>query len=70
MPSKKGATIPLKSGNRSMANIVVIPAQAGIQYFTGFLDARVRGHDNVRLMQAILCQKCIRPLLRVLYCTL
>jgi len=29
-----------------MANIVVIPAQAGIQYFAGFLDARVRGHDN------------------------
>jgi hypothetical protein len=30
-----------------VANIVVIPAQAGIQYVTGFLDARVRGHDNV-----------------------
>jgi len=36
-----------------MANIVVIPAQPGIQYFTGFLDARVRGRDNVRLLQAI-----------------
>jgi hypothetical protein len=31
-----------------MAKIVGIPAQAGIQSFTGFLDARVRGHDNVR----------------------
>jgi hypothetical protein len=37
-----------------MANIIVIPAQAGIQYSTGFLDARVRGHDNVRLLQASL----------------
>jgi hypothetical protein len=37
-----------------MANIVVIPAHAGIQYSTGFLDARVRGHDNVGLLQAIL----------------
>ncbi|MGD8630985.1 MAG: hypothetical protein PVG72_09710 [Gammaproteobacteria bacterium] len=39
-----------------MAKIVVIPAYAGIQYFTGFLDARVRGHDNVRLLQAILME--------------
>ncbi|HYQ71484.1 MAG TPA: hypothetical protein VET88_06085 [Gammaproteobacteria bacterium] len=39
-----------------MASIVVIPAQAGIQYFTGFLDARERGHDNVRLLQAILME--------------
>jgi hypothetical protein len=36
-----------------MTNIVVIPAHAGIQYFTGFLDARVRGHDNLGLLQAI-----------------
>jgi hypothetical protein len=39
-----------------MANIVVIPTQVGIQYFTGFLDARVRGHDNVRLLQTVLRQ--------------
>jgi hypothetical protein len=39
-----------------MANIIVIPAQDGIQYFTGFLDARVRAHDNARLLQAILRQ--------------
>jgi hypothetical protein len=37
-----------------VANIVGIPAQAGIQSFTGFPVARVRGHDNVRLHQAIL----------------
>ena len=36
-----------------MANIVVIPAQAGIRYFTGFMDARVLGHGNVRLLQPI-----------------
>jgi hypothetical protein len=39
-----------------MANIVVIPAHAGIQCFTGLLDARIRGHDNVRLPQVILSQ--------------
>ena len=39
-----------------MANFVVIPAQAGIQYFTGFLDVRIRAHDNARLLQAILRQ--------------
>jgi hypothetical protein len=37
-----------------MANIIVIPAHAGIQYSTGFLDARIRRHDNVRVLQAIL----------------
>jgi len=36
-----------------MAKIVVIP-YAGIRYFTGFPDARIRGHDNVSLLQAIL----------------
>ena len=36
-----------------MASIVVISAQAGTQYFTGFLNARVRGHDNERLLQPI-----------------
>ena len=39
-----------------MANFVVIPAQAGIQYFTGFPDARIRVHDNARLLQTILRQ--------------
>ncbi|MEZ5541797.1 MAG: hypothetical protein R3F42_07115 [Pseudomonadota bacterium] len=27
---------------------LVIPAQAGIQYCAGFLDVRLRGHDNSR----------------------
>jgi hypothetical protein len=27
--------------------LVVIPAQAGNQYFRAFLDARFRGHDNI-----------------------
>ncbi|MGD8630303.1 MAG: hypothetical protein PVH38_01635 [Gammaproteobacteria bacterium] len=48
------ARTSLKIKKSIKAKIVVIPAQAGIQYFTGFLDARVRGHDNVRLLQAIL----------------
>jgi hypothetical protein len=39
-----------------MANLVVIPAHAGIQCFTGLLDARIRGHDNVRLPPVILSQ--------------
>jgi hypothetical protein len=39
-----------------MAGFVVITAQARIRYFTGFLDARDRGYDNVRLLQAILGQ--------------
>jgi hypothetical protein len=28
--------------------VSVIPAQAGIQHFQGFLDARFRGHDGQR----------------------
>jgi len=31
--------------NPAPTGFVVIPAQAGMQRFVGFLDARLRGHD-------------------------
>jgi hypothetical protein len=30
-----------------IGSVVVIPAQAGIQLFRAFLDARFRGHDGI-----------------------
>jgi hypothetical protein len=37
-----------------MTNFVVIRVQAGMRYLTGFLDARLGGHDNVSLLQPVL----------------
>jgi len=39
----------LKRGEETISS-----AQAGIQYFTVFLDARLRGHDGVRILKVIL----------------
>jgi len=42
--------------NPAPTGFVVIPAQAGIQRFKGFLDARLRGHDDEWMLSPILRQ--------------
>ncbi|MEZ5543346.1 MAG: hypothetical protein R3F42_15095 [Pseudomonadota bacterium] len=42
-----------KLENPAAAMFLVIPAQAGIQYCAGLLDARLRGHDEVGMLVPI-----------------
>ena len=39
-----------KLENTASTECIVIPVHAGIQYCAGFLDARLRGHDDVRML--------------------
>jgi hypothetical protein len=43
-----------KLENPAPTGCVVIPAQAGIQGIKGFLDARLRGHDDEWMLSPIL----------------